>query len=534
LNINNDNKGNISVFQFLKNLCNGINNAMAGVTNIEPVLKNDTTITFIEQNTPKGYPRIPAKGEPPKIPETQFELLGYNPDSGNSSFVKDFGFVTKITPDLGNIISIGAAAAGSNTKTIKALPFNEWNKGLVNRFKEKYVPVERDDIPKIVAEEEAVKANFIANAKISNPGSGYQIKWSYNGKDIEWTTDKIVSIKGTSNLFGTVKTKNNESYYDSFPGLRAQVQAKAKIADGTLFIDGKQVNAKEGKKSIDYVSYLAECFGGYRTNLVTQGGFLAKEKVPPYKGKWVRQNDDFIKLGKSLWRLYQSRQNQLQYEKESVVSNGTGFIPIQLQLTVDGLSGVKIYNKLNIDQNFLPANYPDALNFITMKANHKIENNVWDSSYECFSIPASTKLPSGTFYKSDDELSEESAPAIQEASGVEPEDSNKTVWRTENYPTDLPTTNKYTSTGLIYFPEETPKTQIVLHHTATSSDKSNEMKGILNYWGGQTEKTTGGFIDSPISTHYIIDRDGNFVQVMPENYWEYNASPAKNTSVQDY
>jgi N-acetyl-anhydromuramyl-L-alanine amidase AmpD len=124
-----------------------------------------------------------------------------------------------------------------------------------------------------------------------------------------------------------------------------------------------------------------------------------------------------------------------------------------------------------------------------------------------------------------------SAVTTREESGVEPAEINKIVFRTENYPKDLPTTNIYTSTGLIYFPEETEKTQIVLHHTATSNT-SNEMKGILTYWGGEKQKTTGGFIDSPISTHYIIDRDGNFVQVMPENYWAYNSSPAKNKSIQ--
>ena len=83
----------------------------------------------------------------------------------------------------------------------------------------------------------------------------------------------------------------------------------------------------------------------------------------------------------------------------------------------------------------------------------------------------------------------------------------------------------------MFFEEKTNKTQIVLHHTATS-DTSNEMQGILDYWGGKNPDKNGAFIKKPISTHYIIDRQGNYVQVMPDNYWAYNSSPSENTLVQ--
>ena len=39
LDQNVDNENNLSVFQFLKNLCDGINRSMAGVTKLEPVIK---------------------------------------------------------------------------------------------------------------------------------------------------------------------------------------------------------------------------------------------------------------------------------------------------------------------------------------------------------------------------------------------------------------------------------------------------------------------------------------------------------------
>ena len=535
LNSNTDQKGNLSVFRFLQNICDGINTSMAGVTNIEPVIKDDVKVTFVEQNTPKGYPRIPNNVKT-KVASVPFELVGYNSESGNSNFVKDFGFVTKITPDLGNIISIGAASTDSDTKTIQALPFNEWNKGLINRYKAKYIPTEEEDLPSPQTPEEAITEAFIKNATIQNPGSDqWHIRWTYNGKTLNWETTQKSDVGGKG-WFGTVDNELNQKYLDEFPGFKAEVIAKARLADGVLTVNSLGVNTSEGKNSSDYISYVAQCFGGQRQNYVTKGVIYEIEKVPPFKGKWISQNDDFIALGKSLFKLYLSTQNRLQYELEKVVSNGTGFIPLQLQLTVDGISGVKIYNKLNVDQKFLPSNYPEALNFITMKANQRIEGNVWESEYECFSIPASTAVPSykllevspsNEITSGDDVLPDNTSEV-----NVEPKDPRfKKVWRTDGYSTELETTNPYTDTGLMFFEEKTNKTQIVLHHTATK-DTSNEMQGILNYWGGKTQDVNGAFIKKPISTHYIIDRQGNYVQVMPDNYWAYNSSPSENTLVQ--
>ena len=134
--------GSISVFTFLQNLCNGINRSMCGITQIEPSLKDDNVVNFIEQNLPKGYNGM-LEASKPKVEETaprlaEFELIGYNPTTGASNFVRDFNLITKITPDLQNIISIGAAASNSSTKGVSALPLSNWNKGLINRFQEEF------------------------------------------------------------------------------------------------------------------------------------------------------------------------------------------------------------------------------------------------------------------------------------------------------------------------------------------------------------------------------------------------------------
>ena len=52
-----------------------------------------------------------------------FEIMGINP-TGEASFVTDFKFDTKITPQLATMISIGATAANKSTKDYDATAFS--------------------------------------------------------------------------------------------------------------------------------------------------------------------------------------------------------------------------------------------------------------------------------------------------------------------------------------------------------------------------------------------------------------------------
>jgi len=65
---------------------------------------------------------------------------------------------------------------------------------------------------------------------------------------------------------------------------------------------------------------------------------------------------------------------------------GTGFIPFNMSLTMDGLSGMKIYSKFFVDTRYLPTNYPDNAEFLIKNIEHKIENNKWFTTIESIVI----------------------------------------------------------------------------------------------------------------------------------------------------
>ena len=56
-----------------------------------------------------------------------------------------------------------------------------------------------------------------------------------------------------------------------------------------------------------------------------------------------------------------------------------GFIPFNLKLTLDGISGIKIYNKIKVDTRFLPSNYPSTLKFLVTGIDHSLKDNMWET-----------------------------------------------------------------------------------------------------------------------------------------------------------
>lgn len=70
-----------------------------------------------------------------------------------------------------------------------------------------------------------------------------------------------------------------------------------------------------------------------------------------------------------------------------------GFIPINLNLTIDGLSGFKIFEKYTIPSKFLPASYPETIDFIIKKYSHTIDQNSWTTELESLSIPRADNQP---------------------------------------------------------------------------------------------------------------------------------------------
>lgn len=280
LDSNTDKDGNVSVFNLIKGICDGVNRAMGGINNLEPILSEENNTLSIVDTTPiPGRVKLDGK--------YVLNLFGYN--NNTSNFVRKLNIKTAITPEYATMITVGATAGG-NIKGTDATAFSKWNYGIEDKFK-----------PALVSGDVKSAAAFPAD-----PVSNY--------------TEKIL---------------------------------------------------KEWTKSL-------LCIG---------------DNTPYASDRWQEGfNQDTIDQNLSLipefYKYAIARKNQLSSQGDSV-SGGIGFIPFKIKLTLDGISGVKIYNVLHIDSSFLPSVYGTSLDFIVTGVSHNLTNNDWETDLEVTVMPKS-------------------------------------------------------------------------------------------------------------------------------------------------
>ena len=380
--------GKLSVYKFFQKICDGLNRALGGVNNIEPIIKNDKIITFIDQNP------IPGLLETLSVDKTivDLEVYGYNEASGSANFVQDISFKTQITPNLASMMTIGTTAGGVNED---GTAFSYWNEGLLDRYAPKYIEPQGDPKPSKPKNQNRV----LELVKIYDNKSSWSL---FAGKDHGGTTE-LAGIK--PNEKSEYKNKKRNISHELVSGIMScQEFVKKSIKEDEYQNANPDITSQSklaSEKSNNYAIYLAEAFGG-STGVVVRtlsrnksgGGYTATEKqlspIPVKRSKYTLFDDKFIQRAKSTYKVYVNSIIKANYEdggEDKGPSNQIGFIPLGFDVTLQGIAGIKIYNKLNINNSFLPTQYPKALKFVIKGVSHKINNNKWETSLDTISIP---------------------------------------------------------------------------------------------------------------------------------------------------
>jgi predicted chitinase len=281
LNSNADERGDVSVFGFLKSICDGLNKALGGINNLEPIIDETSNTLNIIDTTP-----IPEFGQ--RDADYTLQLYGYEKaeSSYNSTFVRKVDLKTAITPEYATMITVGATAGGY-VKGTEATAFSRWNVGLTDRFKESFVPGNENSAPDNGIDE--ASTNYV---------------------------EKFLSIEKSTACYGF------SGFLQNSTGLKISTDA---IENNLSVVS-------------EYYKYLIASKG------TSSGGTI-------------------------------------------------GFIPFKISFTMDGISGIKIYNKLHVDTRFLPKAYGDNLNLIVTGISHKLSNSDWETDIEATVIP---KTENGT------------------------------------------------------------------------------------------------------------------------------------------
>ena len=419
-----DKKGEISLYEFMTKIVTGVNKALGNVIDLEVIVKDDNVLTIIDQ---KPIPNLGLDSPP------SFEIFGYNM-SGSSNFVTDFSFETNITPDLASQISIGATAQGSSTRNTDATAFSKWNIGLMDRTNPSMVDTPGSDFTNEGTQEqdaawdaapesanftkaeavgsailplgflrertrnEVLNLVFTRNVKANSTAFSQDTK-SQEDYQKELTIRKNVPYKGT--------TFDNVTYY-TFLALAKTMDIAIEIKEGISEIIkaspiGKTISAIQAfmydeseQFESNYQLYLVRAFGG-KVNIPIDGGNHKSVSVDDDEALYTAMADDFVSEGHQSFNGYVNLLNERIFTTTGRPSNKAGFIPIKLGMTMEGLSGVKIYNGCQIRQDFLPPAYDKAVKFIIDKVDHSISSNNWETSIGTLAVPNVENVPTSPF-----------------------------------------------------------------------------------------------------------------------------------------
>jgi hypothetical protein len=101
------------------------------------------------------------------------------------------------------------------------------------------------------------------------------------------------------------------------------------------------------------------------------------------KTGYLAIDSDVIDLNKNIApNYYIYAQAETSNQPDATIESSIGFIPFNLKLEMDGLSGIKIYNKVKVNTSFLPSNYGETLSFIATGVNHKLSGDEWVTSLD--------------------------------------------------------------------------------------------------------------------------------------------------------
>ncbi len=240
-----------------------------------------------------------------------------------------------------------------------------------------------------------------------------------------------------------------------------------------------------------------------------------------------------------------------EYKSNSTVSAGSGFIPINVSLTMDGLSGMKIFQKFNLNTEFLPSNYPDAVEILIKGITHTVKNNLWETKIDSVIVGKSadnTAAAPAAKKKKKQKKASSSGGSYKDAAftGVGSADpatgcpsnqrtrtdhvyvkSEPSGWCVDKYQLSSATDQGSWGSNLtIAKPKIFPKSRIYLHHTATYIQGTNWAgdKGlhvVEACWNphclsnGTSLRSTKGWVPS---APFVLDGDGHVERLADERF----------------
>lgn len=367
--LKNADTGVLTLIDLLKILTKTFCESTGNYNKIEPTVDSETnTIKFIDEVKLPDFSAIISKlsGSNQSNVTARFDMFGYrevSPNSATAGIVRDLSLTTTVSPNLATMLTIGAQSNGYVTGQ-DSTALSVMNYGLKDRVKEEWIePTNPNNYPA------PPSTPVFLSPLLPQAQTPTQTSVGVLQNQTPTTTPFINTI--TNRTQPTPQTQPSPS---SPPPL--EVKYKDVIASFNKFIQ-EIAQKKWNQGDITAFTNSIQSFAEYN------------------------QARETLKKRTSL-------------EGQLSSSPNIGFLPFDLTLTIDGLSGMKIYQKFVADTEFLPSNYPQSLEFLIKGITHEIKDNQWITTLESLAVP---RNPFGTkdSFNVGDPISGQSAPTERAA-----------------------------------------------------------------------------------------------------------------------
>jgi len=173
------------------------------------------------------------------------------------------------------------------------------------------------------------------------------------------------------------------------------------------------------------------------------------------------------------------------------------FLPFNLSLDVDGISGIRLFEKFTLDDRIMPPSYgKDNIDLLAKSVNHTISPSSWLTQIDTQAAPRSKMNP----VKAPKNLKSSSVQQKPVTSGGRQSQPVGNLGDYKSITSGFPMAK-------IFYDGPTPKKQIYIHHTAGATKSPAK---TIRGWSKRTDH---------VATHYITNNLGDKEQLFADEAW---------------
>jgi hypothetical protein len=331
-----DDKGKVPLFDLLKAICDGINEGLGGLNSLEPIIDEVTnTVKIIDANP------LPNRDEVLKRIKT-FSGLDYKSLDLTTELVSFdlYGYKTDSTPESAPIYNgLGHASF------IKDFSFAT---ELTPEFAT-MITVGAAANGSVVGENQTALSKLNVGLYDRYKKEVLDI-YELKRRQQEEEAKRQEELEKTENTIFELAERWSETLDEYFDWLEEISDFPPEIANSEPTLNVDEVDAYKGVL-LNLIQYEEQLINNFKRQILLKKGLTPDDP-----------------------------------KVQSRMATGTGFIPFNLSVTMDGLSGMKIYSKFIVDSSYLPSNYPNNVEFLIKGINHEIADNKWTTKLESFCI----------------------------------------------------------------------------------------------------------------------------------------------------